>query len=192
MTEETGVCKPLQVRPSTIHNPPPVLQRQKQGTNGLCWCQECPKRHLVKAFVKIAETFWNDPLTFLWWNVGVTGPNSLLSPPYCGTGHNTCGRDTTYGNMLPLPRDMKLCWLKYENTHTLSGFGLKWGNCTFQSFCMENICNSGREKHVWKFTASCWAPFSQEVRYIGSAIPNPGEYWWGEERRKVAVSGSLI
>lgn len=115
----------------------------------------------------------------------MTGPNRLLSPPYCGSGRNTCGRDAAYGNVLPLPRDTKVCWLKYENNRTLSGSGLKWGNCTFQSSCMENICNWGKEKHVWKFTASRWAPFSQEVSYIGCTmadIPNPGEYWWGEEK----------
>lgn len=63
--------------------------------------------------------------------------------------------------MLPLPRDTELCWWKYENSHTLSRSGLKWGNYTFQSSCMENICKKGREKHVWKFTACCWAPLSQ-------------------------------
>lgn len=38
----------------------------------------------------------------------------------------------------------------------------------------------GEGKHTWKFTASCGAPFSQKISYIGCVmgdIPDPGKYW---------------
>lgn len=148
-----------------------------------------------------SKSNWNDCSDFLEWSINIFMMKCRCDRFQTISSHLLSVRkaitpvDTTYGTRLTLPRDMKLCWLKYESNCTLSGSGLKQGNCTFQVSFIGNICHRRREEHVWKLTASYWSSSSQEMSYIGcvmSSISSSREQWWGEERREVKVSVSFI